>query len=117
MATKVVWRGDREVSRNMALYGEKVMELARQTALYFAPQIEATAKSEAKWVDRTGNARQGLSGLAQDISETAVAIYLYHKMDYGKWLEILHSGRYAIIMPTLESYYAPIMRFLQEALK
>ena len=68
MATKVVWRGDREVLANMGVYGAKVMELARQTALYFAPQIEAQARQDAPWTDRSGLARSGLTGLAQDIS-------------------------------------------------
>lgn len=117
MPTKIVWSGERDVSRNMGIYGERVIEVARATAAYFAPQIEAAAKTDAPWTDRTGNARQGLTGLAQDISETAVAIYLYHKMDYGKWLEVRWSGRYAVILPTLERFYEPIMRHLQAVLK
>lgn len=117
MATKVVWRGDRDVSRNMQVYGERVKALAMQVAQYFAPIIESEAKQNGSWVDRTGNARAGLHGLAVDLSETVVAIYLYGAMNYQVFLELKNSGRYQIIMPTLEAHYEPVMHMLREALK
>ncbi|MCZ2077908.1 MAG: hypothetical protein LC130_23255 [Bryobacterales bacterium] len=116
MATKVVWRGDREVSRNMALYGEKVMDAAFAVGEYYAPQIEAEAKNSAPWQDRTGRARSGLTSQAFR-EDKRVIIYLWHKMEYGVFLEVRHSSRFSVVLPTLERFYSPIMRTLREALK
>jgi hypothetical protein len=40
---------------------------------------------------------------------TAVTIILFHKATYGIWLEVKNSGRYAIILKTLQEFYPQIM--------
>lgn len=117
MATRIEWRGIDEIERNLDVYKKKVHEACLSVANYFAPILEAEAKSNAPWTDRTGNARQGLRGFAQDVSETVVELYLSGKVGYQIYLELKNSGRYAIIMPTIEAHYKPIFDMLQKVLK
>lgn len=72
-----------------------------------APEIEAWLKTNASWVDRSGNARQTLHTEVRVMAEQVV-IVLSHGMDYGKWLELANGGRYAIVGPGLD-HWAPII--------
>lgn len=110
----IEWSGDDGVIQAMRDYEGKIYEAIRRIAQYWAPVIEAYAVDNAPWTDRTGNARQGLQGLPEDISETIVAIALKGGVDYQIWLEIRNQGRYAIIMPTLEAHYGEVQRMLKE---
>ena len=114
MSASIDWQGLDEMFRRIEDYRRRCHEALHRIAEYFAPVIEAAAKENASWTDRTGNARQGLEGLVEDISETMVALILKHKMDYGVFLELSHQGRYAIIMPTLEQHYQPVMQMVRE---
>lgn len=80
---------------------------------FFAARMEAYARKHARWTDRTTNARQGLTGQAFKLA-TGVVIYLFHRMEYGIWLEVANSGKYAIILETLETHYGDIMAALQK---
>lgn len=79
----------------------------------FEPTIENYAKANAPWMDRTGNARQTLFTVT-DFARNVVTLYLSHGMEYGKWLELRNSGRYAIVMPTLEAHYGQVMQALDD---
>ena len=72
-----------------------------------APQAEAWMKSNARWTDRTGNARNGL-GAQPSLSRNKAALVLYHSVPYGIYLELRWAGRYAIIRPAIE-HFGPIM--------
>lgn len=96
------------------VYQQKVYGAVHMIGEYWAPVIERAAKEDAPWTDRTGNARRGLQGFVQDLSETTVAIYLKHGMEYGIHLELEYQGRYAIIIPTLEAHYKPISAMLHK---
>jgi hypothetical protein len=65
------------------------------------PDAETRMRSGARWTDETGNARAGLR--ATHLSEPMVVhrLVLYHTVDYGYWLELRWSGKYAIIGPTM----------------
>lgn len=105
---------DSEVQQGLDAYYNTVLEALHAVGEYYAPLVEAYAKQNAPWTDRSGNARQGLAGLIEDLSETSVALYLKHGMNYGIWLELKNQGRYAIILPTLEAHYAAINGTLQQ---
>lgn len=72
------------------------------------PVATSYARSNARWTDETGNARNGL--FATHLSEPMVLhqLIVYHTMPYGVWLEVRWSGRYAIIGPTMV-HIAPIL--------
>ena len=114
MATRVTWRGDREVKARMNAYADRMRQAVLAVAEYWAPVLEAYAKEHAGWTDRTGNARQSLEGFVEELSRDTVAIFLTHGMEYGLFLETRFQARYAIILPTLEAHYEPIRRMLRE---
>lgn len=65
------------------------------------------ARKNAPWQDRTGNARSGLFATTEvDENRALVILYLSHgvSIEYGKYLELAHQGRYAIIMRTIEQH-------------
>lgn len=126
------WDGtDEQLIRNMDAYADAVLRAVRKVAEYFAPIIEAHAKEHAPWTDRTANARQSLHSFVEELAQDVVALYLSHGMEYGYWLEVKNpeqavnlpgvevemAGRYAIILPTLEEHYEPIMKMLQDIFK
>jgi hypothetical protein len=71
------------------------------------------AKEQASWEDRTGDAREGLD---TDVSREGNVIVweLFHTVSYGKWLETIQNGRFAVIMPTLELFAPHIGKGLTE---
>jgi len=110
-------RGLDDILKNMDVYERKIYEALHKIALYFAPIVESQAKENAPWTDRTGNARQGLHGFVEDVSETIILLVLQHKMTYGVFLELSNQGRYAIILPTLESNYSAVKQMVDEVFR
>lgn len=78
-----------------------------------AKLLEAVAKINAAWTDRTGHARQGLHAGA-DIDNNGVVLYIAHSVPYGIYLETSNAGKYAILKPTLEHYAARIKQDIQQ---
>lgn len=110
-----IWNGtDQNFLNDLFQYQQSVLAALKAVAEYFAPVFESYAKQNARWTDRTGNARQGLYGLVEDLANDAVAIYLSHSMDYGKWLELRWNGRYAILWPTIEVHLPQIETMLRD---
>lgn len=70
-------------------------------------------KTNARWKDRTGNARNGLSVEVGWVPMKSHSIRLFHRMWYGIFLETRWAGRYAIILPTIQVFGPDTMRLLQ----
>ena len=107
-----------ELATAIERYGDRVLQAVTAIAQYVATQMQNDAKSDAPWTDRTGNARTGLFGTSEaDFARKVVTIYLSHgaTIDYGVWLELANSGRYAVIMRTMQNHYEPLMQMLREA--
>lgn len=94
---------DKGLSQKLREGDKKVQRAVMARLQYYAPQIEADAKVSAPWTDQTSNARNGLAARAyQDGDETG--IILFHQVPYGIYLETRWSGRYAVIMPTIDKW-------------
>lgn len=125
------WGGsDEAMIRAIERYAMEVIKAVQMVAAYIATVMEAYAKEHAEWTDRTGNARQSLAGYTQDdpppaynaeeatpyqvdqLAEDLVAVYLSHGMSYGRNLEFVSSGKYAIIWPTIEAHLPIIEQML-----
>lgn len=113
MTARVEWTGVEAMQQRMEAYAGQVLEAIQAVADYFEPVLESHAKQNAPWTDRTSNARQTLNSYSEALGREIVALYLAHGMEYGKWLEIRWSGRYAIIWPTIEAHLAEIGAMLQ----
>jgi hypothetical protein len=85
-------------------YYQAVFSAVFSLCQFYAPQIEAWMKSEAVWMDRTGNARQSLYAFAEALSDELVEISFDHGVFYGLFLEFSHQGKYAIIGRALDKF-------------
>lgn len=97
-------------------YGKKVLVAVAAVADFMAQKMQANMRDTAAWEDRTGNARSGLFSVArQEAAGAVVRIYLSHghTIDYGKFLELAHGKRYAIIVPTMQAYLPEIEAMLK----
>jgi hypothetical protein len=99
---------------------------------YWDGRVEADAKQNAPWTDRTTNARNGLRAEAvklggRGFASNSFAIILSHSVDYGVYLELPHThqradgstytiGPNAIIMPTIEKYAPKVLKTLSKIL-
>lgn len=109
-------------------YGHRIEAGIYAVASRWGQGIQDQARQDAVWEDRTGNARSGLfyavegfgmgevvgeissgaKALMKDVNveqgkDNLLIIALAHTVFYGKFLELSHGGRYAIIMSTIES--------------
>ena len=127
---------------NIEAYGQKVLVAVQAVANYWGQMIQDQARQEARWEDRTGNARSGLffavdgfglgtitgtvtvepgtSGdgvtIEQGDKDTLIII-LGHTEFYGKYLELSNGGRYAIIMSTIERNLPALDRMMQDTFR
>lgn len=100
MASGVEWDDDR-VRRNIQRAPERLDAAMAAIITRNAAVGESRMKSLARWTDRTGNARQGLHGVADRDKLNYYMVVLAHAVSYGVYLETRYNGRYAIIEPTV----------------
>lgn len=112
---KLTWT-NLDLIDNLNTGGQKTNDAIMAVLEYKAPQVETHMKQNAPWTDQTGNARQGLRAEAYDLSDTEKGIILYHQVPYGIWLEVKYSGKYAIILPTIEVMGPEVMAALENTL-
>lgn len=67
-----------------------------------ALKLQNYMRSNAKWTDRTGRARQTLTGTGYKDNNDYI-IKLAHGVSYGVFLELAHEKKFAIIKPTIQS--------------
>lgn len=65
-----------------------------------ASRLRSYSQTHARWIDRSGAARQRLNAYVGAI-ESGYRITLAHGVDYGIWLEIAHEKKYSIIPETI----------------
>lgn len=70
--------------------------------------LEAKAKTNAPWTDRTGNARNSIQGGFQWNDKSGM-IYVSGNTDYFKYLELYHEKKWAILWPTITENQSEIL--------
>lgn len=91
---------------NLAGATAKATHYLAKTTDFYSLRSMSAAKKSAKWTDRSGNARNGLFSDYNIDSSSAGSTYqidLYHRVNYGVWLEIRWGGKWGIINRTVES--------------
>lgn len=81
-----------------------------------AKKMEAHAKINKPWIDRTGRAKQSLNSSWKWIGDVA-RVELSHGVDYGLYLEFCNEKKYAIIKPTIDKISPQAIRGLGKILK
>lgn len=103
-----------KLAHRLNVYDDRVRAAIVGVAQFIALKMQNEARQNAKWQDRTGNARTGLLTEVDEVSKELVSIYLGHSVKYGQYLELNHGGKYAIIMPTIEANLPEIKRMLDK---
>ena len=104
---KFVWRKPPSKAWKASVYKAALMRAVYLQLLGYAPRIEIDMKRNASWMDRTSTARQTLASFVYILGDLVILV-AKQQVDYGKWLELRHQGRYAIVLPTLQRHYAPV---------
>lgn len=94
---------DTSLATALAGADAEVYKEAEELMLEVAASSLDYAKQNAPWQDRTGDARAGLDVAVQSDGDNII-MQLFHTVDYGLWLEVIQSGQFAIILPTLENF-------------
>jgi len=81
-----------------------------------AGKAETYMRQNAPWTDQTSNARNGLRAFAGHTKRTH-SLTLSHGVPYGISLEVRHSGRYSIIVPSLKVQGDQIMSTLKKLME
>jgi hypothetical protein len=116
-----------EMRGGVIIWQRDVMQAVEEIGQLLARKLESYADHNARWNDVTGAARKGLKGDYQwetvvssteyAIAGRIMAIYLTHGYEpdiwYGVFLELGHGQKYAIIMPTIYSFFPEIEALLQ----
>lgn len=76
---------------------EAAIRMYAETA---ALSLQNYMRDKAAWTDRTGAARQRLTGNVEKVT-SGFKIVLAHGVNHGMWLELAHEKRFAIIQPTI----------------
>lgn len=97
------------------LAAQDVKDIGRDAALavarmpeQLAREIEAYAKQNAPWEDRTFEAREGLNATVVRNRAGEASIILAHGVEYGVYLENANAGEFSVIIPTMEHFAAQL---------
>ena len=108
-----------DASKLISGLAEREVKLKASLNLYgdtVAKKMEAYAKSNRRWQDRTGDARKSLRGTSQP-SGNGVRVSISHNVDYGVYLEMCNERRYAILKPTVDKIAPEAVKGLSNLLK
>lgn len=85
----------------------------RMFATEGAKKFENYAKQNRPWTDRTGQARQRLTGWVEMFSDK-IRIHIGHGVDYGIYLELANQKRFAILQKTVNAVSPEILEGFNE---
>lgn len=111
MITTKIKMQNGELLNSIRQIDSRMNRFVAATMRMHAKRAEAFAKRSAPWTDQTGNARGSLSGNYEG-GGTQHKIVVAHGVDYGIWLEVRFSGRYAVINPTIAHEGPEVMKTL-----
>lgn len=105
--------------RNKVNFSDAEKKMRAAIGLYAdtaAKKMEAEAKLNAPWTDRTGNARNSIQGDFGWRKNQAV-ITLSGNVDYFVYLELAMEKRWAILKPTIDRNAPEILKGYQRLVK
>lgn len=109
-APKITMTGIERIPAAIQAHDRKVKRAIAGQFLLGKDESVAFAKVNAPWTDRTGNARAGLHAAVNFGPEQNffAELILAHSVYYGIYLETRFSGKFAILMPTV-NYIGALM--------
>ena len=94
---------------------QKALEIVGQTT---GAKMQSYAQNNARWTDRTGAARGGLSFNSR-WEGSVLTVSIMHTVDYGLWLEVRefpHAGRLAILEEARDSQVQTFLNMIKRIL-
>jgi hypothetical protein len=76
-------------------------------------EAENYAKQTAPWTDRTGNARNSITGSGPITEDGTIKTALAIGMFYGLYLELSNGGRYRVVWPVIEAIGSQLPKYLR----
>jgi hypothetical protein len=109
MARRSITWDDRTLYNRLRTFNARADRFLTAAIGYHATRAQSYARSNARWTDRTGNARNGLFAKAER-DAPKYRIVIGGSVPYQVWLEVRFSGRYAILRPTVDHEAPELMR-------
>lgn len=100
MVSGIRWE-DKQLVNTLQTLDARIDRFLTASIRYHATRATAFARQSAPWTDRTTNARNGLFAKAER-DRPRYRIVVGHSVPYGIWLETRWSGRYRVIVPTVD---------------
>lgn len=97
---------------NLRNFDNDINALVSAVFDYRGDRAVAWMKTNAKWTDRTANARATLQATGEFHPDYWI-LHLFGGMPYQIWLEIRFAGRYAIITPAVRVQSRALMEQLK----
>jgi len=80
-------------------------------------QQRQSDKGPYKWRDKLTHARPGIFGEAAEFNDNTLRVRVAHTMEYGVYLELANSGKYAILEPTVKRHAPDFFRDAERIVK
>ena len=106
----------KQVLNNLSKAETKTQVAIKMFATEGAKKFQNYAKLHRPWTDRTGHARQRLTGWVETFSDKT-RIHIGHGVDYGIYLELCHEKRFAILQPTVNACSAEVLAGFSELMR
>lgn len=101
------------LDHNLRKFDDRARRAIKATLDYQAAKSETWMRTNARWTDRTTNARNGLFATVDDtLGDDTWLLVLSHTVSYGIWLEVANNGKYAIVRPAWLKANTEVMRRL-----
>lgn len=95
---------DAELQAGLNEFNKRVSRAILAACERNGPLAEGWMRTNAPWIDRTGNARNGLR-VTSRVVKRGVRMTFSHSQSYGIFLETRWNARYAVIAPAIEHWF------------
>lgn len=92
------------VLSNLNKWAEEKRAGCEGVARVTGANAENYAKTNHRWLNRTGHAQAGLNGGSYWEDPTVLKVYLAHSVEYGIYLELANDRHYAILEEAISEY-------------
>lgn len=91
-----------QLKHNMVNFERRIFAVLYAYSQESGKKMMDYAKKNAKWTDRSGDARRGLNYQVER-NDDNFKIYVCQGVHYGKWLELISGKKWAILWPTIQA--------------
>lgn len=91
-------------------YGDRIHGALTDLCAEEAQRGQDAMRTGRDWTDRSGHARDSLTGSSERRGDTHVIALYTTNEDYGLVLELARAGRYAVIRPTFHAMEPIVMQ-------